>query len=203
MKSGRNKPAKNKSSTTIIVVIAMLISISSITFIMTHSLHDTSLPPPHTFPAPTATTTTQATGDLTIPVVQIPQEKGIKSLPVVRTPGNPSVPVIPVSPPVTTSLPTDKSIILSQDPNQPFRLHFMHIPKCGGTSMTAVLREVMCDAAPEQMKDCCTNPGFCDTRAMRRCAAIKGCVNHFANRSVIRANQFELIKAYSIISYCI
>jgi len=51
--------------------------------------------------------------------------------------------------------------------------------------MTAVLREVMCDAAPDHMKDCCTNPGFCDTRAMRRCAAIKGCVNHFANRPFI------------------
>lgn len=38
-------------------------------------------------------------------------------------------------------------------------LHFIHIPKCGGTSMTAILREVACKADPIGNVDCCTNPG--------------------------------------------
>ena len=39
------------------------------------------------------------------------------------------------------------------------QLHFIHIPKCGGTSMTAILREVACKANPVENVDCCTNPG--------------------------------------------
>lgn len=58
-------------------------------------------------------------------------------------------------------------------------MHFIHIPKCGGTTMTAVLRQFQCQRNPEKNKDCCTNPGFCDWHAMRRCSTIKGCINHF------------------------
>ena len=63
--------------------------------------------------------------------------------------------------------------------------HFVHIPKCGGTSMTTVLRQIACRLDPTRNKDCCTNPGFCDWHAMRRCLAIKGCINHFPNRKWI------------------
>lgn len=64
-------------------------------------------------------------------------------------------------------------------------LHFVHIPKCGGTSMTAVLRQVACHMDPVSNKDCCTNPGFCDWHANRRCSVIKGCINHFPHRNLI------------------
>eukprot|EP01031_Cornospumella_fuschlensis_P029281 gene29281-35350_t len=64
-------------------------------------------------------------------------------------------------------------------------IHFIHIPKCGGTTMTAVLRHLMCNVDEAKNKDCCTNPGFCDWHAFRRCASIKGCINHFPNRKLI------------------
>ncbi|CAN0391977.1 unnamed protein product, partial [Ectocarpus fasciculatus] len=60
---------------------------------------------------------------------------------------------------------------------------FIHIPKCGGTSMSAVLRQVMCQRDPQKNEECCTNPGFCDFHAHRRCPVIKGCINHFPHRS--------------------
>ena len=63
--------------------------------------------------------------------------------------------------------------------------HFIHIPKCGGTSMTALLREVSCFIDSERNIDCCTNPGFCDWHAMRRCEAIRGCTNHIPNRLLV------------------
>jgi hypothetical protein len=63
--------------------------------------------------------------------------------------------------------------------------HFIHIPKCGGTSMTAILREVSCQMDRSRNFDCCTNPGFCDWHAFRRCNAIKGCINHFPQRPFI------------------
>lgn len=64
----------------------------------------------------------------------------------------------------------------------PEEIHFIHVPKCGGTSMTAVLRAIQCHIDPKQNSDCCRNPGFCDWHANRRCATIKGCINHFPNR---------------------
>lgn len=64
-------------------------------------------------------------------------------------------------------------------------MHFIHIPKCGGTSMTAVLREMACSMNPSVNVDCCKNPGFCDWHAFRRCSVIKGCTDHFPNRAWI------------------
>ena len=61
-------------------------------------------------------------------------------------------------------------------------IHFIHVPKCGGTSMTSILRKIACSIDSNRNQDCCTNPGFCDWHAMRRCASIKGCTSHFANR---------------------
>ena len=63
-----------------------------------------------------------------------------------------------------------------------YQIHFIHIPKCGGTTMTAVLRMMMCEINPIKYQDCCLNPGFCDHHAQRKCVAIKGCMNHFPNR---------------------
>eukprot|EP00605_Chrysophyceae_sp_TOSAG23-4_P001751 GSChrysophyteH1.ASY1.ANO1.1938.1 assembled CDS len=63
-----------------------------------------------------------------------------------------------------------------------FDIHFIHIPKCGGTSMTAILRQVACQLDQVRNEDCCTNPGFCDWHAHRRCASIRGCINHIPQR---------------------
>jgi hypothetical protein len=77
----------------------------------------------------------------------------------------------------STSRPYDKSLF-----NE---IHFVHIPKCGGTTMTAVLRQIQCNLDPIKNSDCCLNPGFCDWHAHRRCQSIKGCINHFPNRKMI------------------
>lgn len=63
-----------------------------------------------------------------------------------------------------------------------FDMHFIHIPKCGGTSMTAILRDVACNIDKERNSDCCLNPGFCDWHAKRRCSSIRGCINHIPQR---------------------
>jgi len=62
------------------------------------------------------------------------------------------------------------------------QIHFVHMPKCGGTTMTAVLRQILCTMDSVKNSDCCLNPGFCDWHAFRRCANIKGCINHFPQR---------------------
>ena len=64
-------------------------------------------------------------------------------------------------------------------------IHFIHIPKCAGTTMTAILRQMQCVRNPITHKDCCTNPGYCDWWAKQRCASIKGCTDHFPNRKHI------------------
>ena len=61
-------------------------------------------------------------------------------------------------------------------------MHFVHIPKCGGTSMTAVLRDIACQLDRTINSDCCLNPGFCDWHEFRRCAMMKGCINHFPQK---------------------
>ena len=65
------------------------------------------------------------------------------------------------------------------------KIHFIHIPKCGGTTMTTLLRQIQCAADPIRNSDCCLNPGFCDWHAHRRCSTIMGCINHFPNRKFI------------------
>ena len=39
-------------------------------------------------------------------------------------------------------------------------IHFIHIPKCGGTTMTIILRQMQCVRDPVKNADCCTNPGI-------------------------------------------
>lgn len=75
--------------------------------------------------------------------------------------------------------------LLKKKPKDAYDMHFIHIPKCGGTSMTAILRQISCELDKEKNVDCCTNPGFCDHNDNKRCAVIRGCINHFPQRFVV------------------
>lgn len=74
------------------------------------------------------------------------------------------------------------SPLIPENPKQQYHIHFIHVPKCGGTSMTTVLRQMMCEVDSVKNRDCCLNPGFCDHQSNRRCSVVKGCINHFPNR---------------------
>lgn len=103
------------------------------------------------------------------------------ALAIVKTPVISSVVATPVSPPSSSSVPAVE--IATDPPIKRFpNIHFIHIPKCGGTTMTVVLRQMQCTIDPVANADCCLNPGFCDFHAKRRCATIHGCTNHFPNR---------------------
>jgi hypothetical protein len=94
--------------------------------------------------------------------------------------------VVHVDQPLTTLPPQilepKYEAVIRQTKKKDARIHFIHIPKCGGTTMTSVLRQIQCSVDPIKNSDCCLNPGFCDWHAMRRCATIQGCINHFPNR---------------------
>jgi hypothetical protein len=51
-------------------------------------------------------------------------------------------------------------------------LHYVHMPKCGGTTTSTVLREVACAINPTVNTDCCTNPGWCETHYNRGCKVL-------------------------------
>ena len=93
-------------------------------------------------------------------------------------------PVAEISPPVTDTPMEIAAVnhLLKPKDKGAFDMHFIHIPKCGGTSMTAILREVACRIDTERNSDCCLNPGFCDFHANRRCQSIRGCINHIPQR---------------------
>ena len=59
-------------------------------------------------------------------------------------------------------------------------MHFVHVPKCGGTSVTKVLRRMACakNNGTEDTLDCCLRPGFCGAPEHRMCRMIMGCINH-------------------------
>lgn len=59
------------------------------------------------------------------------------------------------------------------------RLHFVHVPKAGGTSMNILLRQLMCEKDSIANKDCCV-PGVCYKK--RRCDVMVGCYGHIPNR---------------------
>lgn len=62
---------------------------------------------------------------------------------------------------------------------------FVHIPKCGGSALTTVLRRMACEAnraMADAAADCCRNPGFCQRNTRpdkhRTCRALPGCHGH-------------------------
>jgi len=77
-------------------------------------------------------------------------------------------------------------------------LHQVHIPKCGGTSYSAVLRRAVCSillrklpALSESDIDCCENPGMC-SRPTRICDhAMTGCHNHIPQLNEVEKSQFK------------
>jgi hypothetical protein len=120
--------------------------------------------------------TQQPISNTSMPLTTSPPRIRVESKPPILTPAF-----------ETLDVQNQTSILLPDSPllnnNGMYQVHFIHIPKCGGTSMTTVLREMMCSVDPISNKDCCTNPGFCEFSAGRRCSVIKGCINHFPNRS--------------------
>ena len=96
---------------------------------------------------------------------------------------------------VTNIEPINSQVGIKTENNQ-FDFHFIHIPKCGGTSMTSVLRQIACAVKETKNKDCCTNPGFCDWWAHRRCSAIKGCTDHFPHTKYIFINNIPSITLF-------
>lgn len=113
----------------------------------------------------------------------------VETLPVVST-SHTSLPAAVIVAPTAqaTATPPTVSLTKAQVPitAKPLvaskQIHFIHIPKCGGTTMTTLLRQMQCAADPVSNADCCLNPGFCDWHAHRRCSTIQGCINHFPNR---------------------
>lgn len=129
------------------------ISIVSFMALILHTQHTNS--PTNTFtPLPIRTAT---------PAIQIPPK---------------STTVDIVSRPIEDKSTSPPLIATRKTPFNGIDFHFVHIPKCGGTSMTAILRQMACNIDTTRNEDCCTNPGFCEHNDGRRCAAIKGCVNH-------------------------
>jgi len=73
-----------------------------------------------------------------------------------------------------------------------YRAHFVHMPKCGGTALSAVMRRMLCVRnTPDFLRpantsaivtyeeiDCCIDPGTCDPPQDRKCNAIFGCHGH-------------------------
>jgi hypothetical protein len=59
-------------------------------------------------------------------------------------------------------------------------LLFIHLPKCGGSSLSVLLRQYMCDRDPVANRPCC-DPGACH-KTRRTCPAISGCIGHEPNR---------------------
>ena len=71
--------------------------------------------------------------------------------------------------------------LLTVDAN---RMLFIHVPKCGGTAFTSLLRKIQCHRNSTAHPDCCRNPGSCYIKGFRRCISILGCVSHFPRRYV-------------------
>jgi hypothetical protein len=57
--------------------------------------------------------------------------------------------------------PWARAVAGSQVQVQPFEMHFVHVPKCGGTSVTRVLRRMACvmNNGTADTMDCCHSPG--------------------------------------------
>jgi hypothetical protein len=59
------------------------------------------------------------------------------------------------------------------------KMHFIHVPKCGGSTMSSMMRHIMCLKDPAANAECCT-AGACHKH--NPCKAISGCFDHYPNR---------------------
>lgn len=83
---------------------------------------------------------------------------------------------------------------------------FVHMPKCGGTALTTVLRRMGCEANRAEFyaatKDCCANPGFCQRAKgrQRTCQALLGCYGHQPQLGLYSQKLgFEEVKAVTMV----
>ena len=78
-------------------------------------------------------------------------------------------------------------------------IHHVHIPKCGGTSYSSVLRRAGCEVSTRRLPsldpstiDCCVNPGKCDARGHKTCAFLmSGCHNHIPQLNEVKVAQHK------------
>jgi len=77
--------------------------------------------------------------------------------------------------------------------NSARRIHFIHIPKTGGTSFTALMREAMCiiDGQDDPEYDCCVNPGFCEPGLHQVCKTIDNCQGHHPRLRFLTGSDFQ------------
>lgn len=89
---------------------------------------------------------------------------------------------------------------LDQQPSSLVAL-FVHVPKCGGSALTTVLRRFACEANGPS-SDCCANPGFCQRAkgAMRTCSSLPGCHGHVPHLRVYAAKpRYANVKAVTML----
>eukprot|EP00912_Choanoflagellata_sp_UC4_P000289 UC4_evm8s179 len=82
--------------------------------------------------------------------------------------------------------------------DQSAEIHFIHVPKCGGTSLTASLRRFMCDKFKRSKgligaEDCCINPGFCEKSIGQSCKSIAGCQMHFPHLKTFARSKLPIV----------
>lgn len=64
-------------------------------------------------------------------------------------------------------------------------LQFIHVPKCGGTTFSSLLRQFQCLSNPQYHSDCCIGVAFCDPSNNVWCKSIMGCYDHGINSNII------------------
>jgi hypothetical protein len=86
-------------------------------------------------------------------------------------------------------------------------LHLSHVPKCGGTSLSTVLRRASCEILTsrqesdamtsifekdpmERTSQCCVNPGYCEPNDKKGCPAISGCSSHNPNLNQVATSEY-------------
>jgi len=75
----------------------------------------------------------------------------------------------------------DKNAPVDKQYKHAVRGYMMHVPKCGGTAFSSVVRRVMCELNEgDETVDCC-NPGLCDVWTNRSCKGLAGCTGHVPN----------------------
>lgn len=174
----RKRESHSKSSSYMpVIMIGLLVVVSTVTVLVAHPFgadDNTSSPTYRTVQPPLYHSNVSIDENSSFRAIQ---QTSPPKLRIVTTTTKPEVstPIPIISP---------NSPLYAKNNGQMYNIHFIHVPKCGGTTMTAALRQVMCELDRKKNHDCCTNPGFCDHNSQKRCSVIKGCINHFPNRCV-------------------